>query len=59
MCYDTLSVSTSIHILSDRLDDERRGDLIYRGGLLIFKDVPPLREVSLLAEELIGDLVGA
>jgi hypothetical protein len=52
-------VSTSIHILSDRHDDERRGDLIYRGGLLIFKDVAPLREVSLLAEELIGDVVGA
>jgi len=50
-------MGVSIHTISGRVDDERRGDLIYGGGLLVFKDVAPLREVASLAEGLIGEAV--
>ena len=55
MCYHLIRLSVSVHTISTPLDDERRGDLIYGGGLLVFKDVAPLREVARLSEGLIGE----
>ena len=57
ICYDSIGMGVSIHTISGPLDEERRGDLIYGGGLLVFKDVAPLREVASLAEGLIGEAV--
>ena len=57
MCYDPIRLGISIHTISGPLDDERRGDLIYDGGLLVFKDVAPLREVVSIAQELIAEAV--
>jgi hypothetical protein len=48
-------VSTSVHILSGPLDDLRRAELVFRGDLLVFKEVPPLLEVTGLLDEMIGD----
>jgi Phytanoyl-CoA dioxygenase (PhyH) len=45
----------SIHTISGSLDDERRGELVYAGGLLVFRDVAPLSEVARLTEEMIGE----
>ena len=50
-------LGVSIHTLSGPLDDERRGDLIYRGALIVFRDVAPLKEVASHTEELIGEAV--
>jgi hypothetical protein len=40
-------------VLSSPLDEERRSDLVLRGQLLVFKQVPPLLEVARLSEELL------
>jgi hypothetical protein len=48
-------MSTSVHVLSGPLDDERRSELVFRGDLLVFKGVPPLLEVARLLEGLSGD----
>jgi hypothetical protein len=46
-------VTTSIHLLSGRLDDERRGELVFRGDLLVFKRVEPLLELAGLIDGLL------
>jgi hypothetical protein len=46
-------LTTSIHLLSGPLDDERRGELVFRGDLLVFKQVEPLLEFAGLVDELL------
>jgi hypothetical protein len=46
-------LTTSIHLLSGALDDERRGELVFRGDLLVFKQVEPLLEFAGLVDELL------
>ena len=48
-------MSTSVQVLSGPLDDERRGALIFRGDLLVFKRVPALVEVAVVGDELVPD----
>jgi hypothetical protein len=49
---------TSLHLLSQPLDDGRRGDLIFRGDILVFKGVEPLHELRTRAEALIAEELG-
>jgi hypothetical protein len=49
---------TSIQVLTGPLEDERRSEALFRGDLLIFKDVAPLRRFSMLVGELIGTEFG-
>jgi hypothetical protein len=48
-------VTTSVQVLSGPLDDERRGALIFRGDLLVFKRVPALVEVAVVGDGLVPD----
>jgi hypothetical protein len=52
-------VSTSLHVLSGPLDDARRGELVFRGDLLVFKSVPPLLEPASALDGFIGDASAA
>ena len=49
---------TSIQVISGPLDDEQRGEALFAGELLIFKDVPPLRQFSELAAGLLREALG-
>jgi hypothetical protein len=40
-------------VLSSPLDEERRSDLVFRGHLLVFKQVPAILEAARLSEELL------
>jgi hypothetical protein len=46
-------VSTSVHILSGPLDDMQRAELVFRGDLLVFREVRPLLEVTRVLEGMI------
>ena len=48
----------SIQVMAGPLDDERRGEALFVGGVLIFKDVAPLRRLSTLAGELLREVLG-
>ncbi|MGH3506842.1 MAG: hypothetical protein ACRDO2_06525 [Nocardioidaceae bacterium] len=48
-------MSTSVQVLSGPLDDERRGELIFDGHLLVFKSVPALVELAALGNEVAPD----
>ena len=48
-------MSTSVHVLSGPLADERRGALIFDGDLLVFTSVPALIDLASLGDELIPD----
>ncbi len=50
-----LRAMTAIHLLSTPLDAGRRGELVYRGDLLIFKGVAPMRELCAFADVLIRE----
>ena len=52
-------MSTAVHIISPPLDDERRGELIFGGGLVVFKGVPPLLEAARLIDAWIGGTPGS
>ena len=41
------------------LDDARRGELVFRGDLLVFKSVPPLLEAASALDGFIGDASAA
>jgi hypothetical protein len=43
-------LTTSIHLLSSPLDDQQRGDLVFRGDLLVFRQVEPLLELAGLVD---------
>ena len=45
-------------MLTGPLDDERRGEALFGGDLLIFKDVAPLRRFSRLVGELVRAVFG-
>jgi hypothetical protein len=47
-------MSTSVHVLSGPLDDPQRGELVFRGDLLVFRDVPPLLEATRVLDGLIA-----
>jgi Phytanoyl-CoA dioxygenase (PhyH) len=49
-------LTTSIHLLSGALDDQRRGELVFRGDLLVFKTVEPLLEFAGVVDGLLGKL---
>src|SRR4029450_9051452 len=51
-------LSTAVHIISPPLDDERRGELIFEGGLVVFKRVRPLLEAARLIAGWIGGTLG-
>ena len=51
--------TTAVHILSPPLDDERRGELIFEGSLVVFKRVPPLLEAARLIDGWIGGTLGS
>ena len=48
----------SIELMNGPLDDERRGEALFGGDVLIFKDVASLRRVSTLAGELLRAAFG-
>ena len=48
----------SIQVMNGPLDDERRGEALFGGDVLIFTDVAPLRRVSRLAGELLRAVFG-
>jgi hypothetical protein len=48
---------TALQVLAGGLDDERRGELVLAGDLLVFKDVAPLRALSALTEGLITEIL--
>jgi hypothetical protein len=47
-------LTASIHLLSSALDDQRRGELVFRGDLLVFRHVEPLLELAGLVDGLLG-----
>jgi hypothetical protein len=47
-------VSISVHILSGPLDDPHRAELVFRGDLLVFREVPPLLEATRLLDGMIA-----
>jgi hypothetical protein len=49
---------TAFCVLSGPLPDERRSELIFRGDLLVFKDVPALGELCALVDSLIPSAPG-
>jgi hypothetical protein len=49
---------SAIYVLSNALDDGQRGRLVYGGDILVFKDVPPLVELCVVADELIRAAFG-
>src|SRR4030095_1827710 len=51
-------LSTAVHIISPPLDDERRGELIFEGGLVVFKRGSPLLEAARLIDGWIGGTLG-
>jgi hypothetical protein len=51
-------VSTAVHTISGPLDDERRGELVFRGDLLVFREVPPLLEAAHAVRALAGEVLG-
>jgi len=48
----------SIQVMRGPLDDERRGEALFGGDVLIFKDVAPLQRLSTLAGELLRAVFG-
>ena len=48
-------MSTAVQVLAGPLDDERRGDLVFAGHLLVFTSVPALVELVSLARDLVPD----
>jgi hypothetical protein len=48
----------SIRVMKGPLDDERRGEALFGGDVLIFKDVAPLRRLSTLAGGLLRAVFG-
>lgn len=50
---------TDIHFLSGPLDDEARGDLLFRGDILVFRDLAPMRALALRADTIVRAAFGA
>src|SRR5688500_4652315 len=48
----------SIQVIMGPLDDERRGEALFGGDVLIFEDVAPLRRRSTLAGEFVSAVFG-
>ncbi len=48
----------SLRILSDALEDGQRREAIYDGDLIVFKDVPPLKEFCAFTDAMILDTLG-
>jgi hypothetical protein len=48
----------SIEVMTGPLDDERRGEALFGGDVLIFKGVAPLRRLSTVAGELLRAVFG-
>jgi hypothetical protein len=48
----------AIHVMAGPLDDERRGEALFGGDVLIFKDVAPLQRLSTLAGQLLRAVFG-
>jgi hypothetical protein len=48
----------SIQVLTGPLDDDQRSEALFRGDLLIFKNVAPLRRFSTLVGELLRTVLG-
>jgi hypothetical protein len=48
----------SIQVITGPLDDEQRGEALFGGDVLIFKDVAPLRRLSTLASEFVRAVFG-
>jgi hypothetical protein len=53
-----MSPVTTFQVVSGALADERRSELIFRGDLLIFKDIPALTELCSLGDSLIPRALG-
>jgi hypothetical protein len=47
-----MSSVTSLYVLSGPLLDDRRSELVFRGDLLVFKDVPALADLCSLADSM-------
>lgn len=45
----------TLHLLSHRIDDAQRGELLFRGDLIVFEQVPALRELCLLTDRLASE----
>jgi hypothetical protein len=41
---------TAFHVVSGRLDDQSRSELVFRGDVLVFKDVPALADLCSLVD---------
>ena len=48
----------SLRVLSDALEDGQRREAIYDGDLIVFKDVPPLKEFRAITDAMIQDTLG-
>jgi hypothetical protein len=48
----------SIHVLSGPLDDDGRGELLFGGALLVFKEVAPLYEAGRIGDAMIREALG-
>ena len=49
-------MTTTVRALPGALEDERRRESVYGGDLLVFEDVPPLREFCAFADALIREV---
>jgi hypothetical protein len=52
-------LSTSVHVLSGPLDEERRSELLFSGDLVVFKQVPAAVEVASAGDGLVREALGA
>jgi hypothetical protein len=51
-------MTASIQVLSGPLDDDQRGELLFRGDLLVFKGVAPLHEAARIGDAMIREALG-
>lgn len=49
---------TTLHLLSQPIDDWQRGELLFGGDLIVFEQVPALRELCVLTNQLAGEALG-
>jgi hypothetical protein len=49
---------TTVHAVSGAMDDQLRRELIYAGDLIVYKDVPAMRELAALTDRLLQDALG-
>jgi hypothetical protein len=45
----------TLHLLSHPIDDAQRGELLFRGDLVVFEQVPALSELCILTDRLAGE----